>query len=61
MKIEKRRAVLTLLKGDGETIDEEVWVFPSAMPKAEASDISREMFDDLYDFLNFTVHGLPEP
>jgi hypothetical protein len=60
LTIEMHRAVLTLF-GDGEkVIDEEVWVFPSPIRKAEATETARSLFDDAYDYMNFTVHGLPD-
>lgn len=59
LDLEKRRAVLTLKSASGETIDQEVWVYPEPMRKGELKETGREVFDDTYDYLNFLVHGLP--
>lgn len=59
--IEKHRAVLTLIGKGDKVVDEEVWVFPSPMPRAEADDAAKDTFDDTCDYMNFMVHGLTEP
>ena len=57
LRVEKYRAVLTLTNEKGEVVDEEVWVFPTDLPKGERRSTVKEVFDDTYDYLNFLVHG----
>ena len=57
LRVEKYRAVLTLTNAKGEVVDEEVWVFPTDLPKDERRSTAKEVFDDTYDYLNFLVHG----
>jgi hypothetical protein len=59
LQVEKYRAVLSLENDKGEVIDQEIWVFPSPMPKDDAKDMARDAFDEIYDTLNIQVHGTP--
>ena len=66
LKIDHRRAVLTLKSADGRIVDEEVWTFPPAdtMPPerhVEAGETARKVFDDVYDHMSSCVHGRNRP
>jgi hypothetical protein len=61
LKIDRHRAVLQLLRDDGTSVDTEEWVFDPPLARGEARGTARETFDDVYDYLNFVAHGLPEP
>lgn len=54
--IASKEARLMLLRGD-RVIDDEVWTFIPQTTKSSAEELSRVMFDDLYDFLNVAANG----
>ena len=51
-----KEARLMLLRA-GEVVEDEIWSFRPAIERAGAGELSKAMFDDLYDFLNFATHG----
>lgn len=57
--IEKGRATLVLEDAKGRVIDSDEWVLPKAVNAAERKEVARDIFNDAYDNLNFTVHGFP--
>lgn len=57
--IEKGRATLVLEDAKGRVIDSDQWVLPKSVNAAERRQVARDIFDDAYDNLNFTVHGFP--
>lgn len=60
LKIDRHRAVLQLLRDDGTSVDTEEWVFDPPLKRGESRETARETFDDVYDYLNFVAHGIPE-
>lgn len=60
LKIDRHRAVLHLLRDDGTVVDMEEWVFDPPLKRGESRGTARETFDDVYDYMNFVAHGIPE-
>lgn len=54
--ITTRGARLTIRRGD-EVAEDEVWSFDRSIGSTEAMELSRAIFDDAYDALNWMVHG----
>jgi hypothetical protein len=46
-----------MLIRDGQVVEDEVWSFKPKIERSAAVDLTRAMFDDLYDFLNFAANG----
>ena len=42
---------------DGAVIDEERWGLPAAISVTEARLLATAVFDNVYDVMNYTVHG----
>lgn len=51
-----REARLMVRQGDEVTSDE-LWKFDRQMSRGEAKQIVEAAFSDLYDLMNFVVHG----
>ncbi len=58
LMVGSREAKLTLYSGD-QVIEEEKWTFNdgAAISQTESDELASVAFHDLYDFLNFAVHG----
>ena len=55
--INQQNARLTLF-ASGEPVEDESWTFEGRkVSKTEANEISKAMFDTLYDFMYYAVHG----
>lgn len=46
-----------LLVQHGQIVEDEVWTAPSKVSQTEAKGASQAVFDNLYDFLNYTFNG----
>jgi hypothetical protein len=59
LMIAAREARLMLMNG-GEIVDDEIWKFDAKVSSAEACEVARVSFDDLYDFMNSVANdGTP--
>lgn len=54
--LSSNEARLMLIR-DGQVVEDEVWSFKPKIERSAAVDLTRAMFDDLYDFLNFAANG----
>jgi hypothetical protein len=56
LTIAASEARLVLKRGD-KHIEDEVWVFSGKLSRSAAADISEAAFHDLYDLIQYAVHG----
>lgn len=56
LMIGSKEARLMLIE-HGQVVDDEVWVTNSKISQTEAKGASQAVFDNLYDFMNFTFNG----
>jgi hypothetical protein len=47
---------LTIKHGD-DTVEDELWKVDRKISHSEARQLVRAVFDDAYDFANYSVHG----
>lgn len=52
----RKHAKLTLRK-EGRTLDSESWGFDEPVSSTERRECAKFVFDEVYDFLNDTIHG----
>lgn len=54
--IDAHGAQLSVTRGDA-VVDSESWSFGRRIGNSEAADVSKAVFDDAYDALNWMVNG----
>lgn len=50
-------ARLILKKNDSETVEEELWKFDSKASASHAQQITRVLFDDAYEMMQYAIYG----
>lgn len=50
-------ARLILKKNDRDTVEEELWKFDSKVTASHAQEITRVIFDDAYEMMQYAIHG----
>lgn len=46
-----------LLVQNGQIVEDEVWTTHAKLSQTEAKGASQAVFDNLYDFMNYTFNG----
>lgn len=54
--ISTKEARLMLVR-DGNVVEDEVWAFVPSIERKASVELSKTLFDDLYDFLNVAANG----
>ena len=50
-------ARLVLKKNDKETVEEEIWTFDHKVAASRAQEITRVIFDDAYEMMQYAIYG----
>lgn len=51
------REMRLLLKHGEDVIEDELWKTDRKISATEARELARVIFDDVYDYANYSVHG----
>jgi hypothetical protein len=54
--IAKKEARL-VLKVDDEVVEDDLWKFETPLTRKDVAEQARIMFDEAFDFMQFTAHG----
>lgn len=46
-----------MLVRDGNVVEDEAWAFNPSIDRKASIELSKTLFDDLYDFLNVAANG----
>lgn len=52
-----RKEARLILKAGDDIVEDELWRFDSPMTRDEAEDLTRILFDEGYDLMQYSVHG----
>lgn len=55
--VDVRAARLVATDAEDRVIEQEVWTLPAPIARDEADSAALAIFDEVYDYLNFLVHG----
>lgn len=52
-----KEARLVLTKNDSDVLEDELWKFDRKLASSEAQQITRCIFDDAYQMIQYAIHG----
>jgi hypothetical protein len=55
--VDVREARLVAVDADNKIIEQESWALPAPIARDEAASAASAVFDEVYDYMNFLVHG----
>lgn len=55
--VDVREARLVAVDADNKIIEQESWSLPTPIARDEAASAAAAVFDEIYDYMNFVVHG----